>query len=242
MPRPVLAQIHRGEIETASLAELLRCDLGAILKSVCPDIPRSAPTDVNQAGGVVARMARAAALMLQHQGPGAIALAAAHRSDVVRGWAAYMLAQTPGLTLAQRLEWARPLADDPNSGVREWAWIALRPALAVQLPEGISLLVPWTRDPSPNIRRFASEITRPRGVWCAHIPQLKADPAPGLPILEPLRSDPTKYVQDSVSNWLNDASKGAEPWVRALCKRWAKESPSPQTARICKRALRSVDG
>ncbi|HMO25793.1 MAG TPA: DNA alkylation repair protein, partial [Tepidisphaeraceae bacterium] len=62
----------------------------------------------------------------------------------------------------------------------------------------------------------------------------------GRPLLDPLMSDPHKYVQDSVSNWLNDAAKTSPDWVRQFCAAWTRRSPSAATARICKRAQRSL--
>jgi len=46
----------------------------------------------------------------------------------------------------------------------------------------------------------------------------------------------TKYVRNSVGNWLNDASKTQPGFVEALCKRWGKESDVSETKYIIKKA------
>jgi 3-methyladenine DNA glycosylase AlkC len=118
--------------------------------------------------------------------------------------------------------------------------LSLRPHLAAELETSIDLLSAWTHDPSERIRRFACEALRPRGVWCAHLKTFKITPELCLPVLDPLKADPAIYVQDSVANWLNDASKDQPDWVANLCQRWMRETTSAETARICKRALRTI--
>jgi 3-methyladenine DNA glycosylase AlkC len=163
-----------------------------------------------------------------------------HPSDTVRCWAAYMIGSDESRTLTDRLGAIYQLADDSHFGVREVAWLAVRPAIAAELEASIGILTGWSYNKSENIRRFASESTRPRGVWCAHIDVLKTNPEKALPVLEPLKSDTSEYVRNSVGNWLNDASKTQPDWVKTTCKRWLKESPTTETAYICKRAQRSI--
>ena len=88
-------------------------------------------------------------------------------------------------------------------------------------------------DSNPFLRRFAVEVTRPRGVWASHIPLLKQEPWHGLRLLNPLKTETQRYVQNSVANWLNDAGKSQPEWVKELSK---KEGWSPY---ILKRALRN---
>ncbi|MNP79533.1 hypothetical protein D3C76_1774050 [compost metagenome] len=61
-----------------------------------------------------------------------------------------------------------------------------------------------------------------------------------LPLLDAVKSDAHKYVQDSVSNWLNDASKTNPEWVRQACATWTQQSDTQHTRRIVTRAMRSL--
>lgn len=162
-----------------------------------------------------------------------------HTSDTVRNWCAFAVGYFDN-QLEEKFKQIKRFASDDHMGVREMAWLAMREDIGNQVEKAIQILIPWTADSNHYIRRFASEATRPRGVWCKHIDMLKQTPEIGLKILEPLRSDKLVYVQDSVSNWLNDASKTRPDWVLSVTKRWLEESPCKETERICKRAVRSI--
>ncbi|MBB1594234.1 HEAT repeat domain-containing protein [Achromobacter sp. UMC46] len=236
-----LAQLNAGAPAT-TLTECLAVDFAALMQAVVPQAGDDAIAQMRAqaATGISKRMAVAAQILSGHLGRDADAQLREHASDTVRGWACFLVGARTDLPLQARLDRIRPLADDAHFGVREWAWLAVRPILAGELEASVQALRPWTRDPSERVRRFASESLRPRGVWCAHIAALKADPGIALPLLDPLRADPSAYVQDSVANWLNDASKDQPAWVRAVCARWLAGKPSAATERICKRALRSI--
>ncbi len=240
IPADVLRGLNDGTLESATLAEGLAIDFAVLLNAAAPELPASLRDTVRAGDGITSRMRAAGTALAVHFGPKGYDRFTQHPSDTVRGWGAYLLSALPNLTLKQRLDGIRPLADDPHFGVREWAWLALREAIAADVPQAIQRLTSWTKLRSANLRRFASESTRPRGVWCAHIRLLKDQPQLGLPLLEPLRSDPAKYVRDSVANWLNDAGKSDPDWVRALCERWEQESPSPETRTLVARALRNL--
>ena len=254
IPAQVLRELHAGRIETRSLVEWLALDLARLAASALPRIlgadgakrvACAARASAAAKHGIAERTRGTGAALAAELGGGRertrrIGALSEHSSDSVRGWCAFAVAGGDGIPLEERLARVRPFAADAHFGVRELAWMAIRPALAVEIERAIALLAPWCDAPEASLRRFASESTRPRGVWCAHITRLKAEPALGISILEPLRADPDKYVRDSVGNWLNDAAKDRPDWVRATCARWTRESAGAETAYVVKRALRSV--
>jgi len=243
IPGEILDQLNAGITESRTLVEGLAVNFALLLRAAAPELGAAdlARIESVAALGITRRMTAVGELLLTSVGIDGFQRFAAHRSDTVRGWAAYLIGSAPDLPLSRRLQQVRPLADDRHFGVREWAWLALRPHIAAETEAAIQLLQPWTEEASSNLRRFAVEATRPRGVWATHIEPLKQRPSLGLPLLEPLRADPESYVQDSVANWLNDASKLRPEWVSALCDRWRSCGQDAATERICKRALRGVN-
>ena len=87
------------------------------------------------------------------------------------------------------------------------AEFSIRSFLQQQPQRTLAQLADWTTDPSEHVRRLVSEGTRPRLPWAAQLPAFIADPSPILPLLEPLRDDPSEYVRRSVANNLNDIAK-----------------------------------
>ena len=242
IPADVLHALSRGQMQSATLAECMALDQAMLVRTVFPGLSASALKAVNVACalGVLKRMACIGVVLLDELGTDGIAQCQSHAADTVRGWACFMIGAQPALDLQARLTSIRPLADDVHFGVREWAWMGVRPHLAQELAESIAHLAPWTVEPSERLRRFASEALRPRGVWCAHIAALKREPAQALPILSPLRADPSAYVQDSVANWLNDAAKDQPVFVRDLCTQCLQGASTDATRRICQRAQRNL--
>ncbi|WP_369807929.1 DNA alkylation repair protein [Leucobacter chinensis] len=236
------ALLNTGAVQARTLSEALAIDQPLLMRTVWPDAPDALHRAVAEADplGILQRMRHIGTALAAFASPQQLDALSRHSSDTVRGWVCFALAvndEVPPNTLLRVLE---PFADDTHFTVREWVWMAARPTLVEELETSITLLTRYTSHPSPRMRRFASEALRPRGVWASHIAALKRNPDMGLPLLEPLRSDPEKYVQDSVSNWINDAAKDQPDWARELCARWLAESPTPATERIAKRGLRSL--
>lgn len=250
IPVSILEQLNKGEIETANLVEWLAIDQPVLLNHLLTQHDRTAylkpilkrinqlkkqtVNSINEAigTGLLEQITQQNdAVFLQ-----TISL---HPADLVRCWAAYTVGKNKDLSTSETLNRIQQFAADPHFGVREISWLAVREKISSNLQESISILTEWTNNADENIRRFASEAIRPRGVWCAHIDALKQNPAIALSILEALKSDPSRYVQNSVANWLNDAAKTCPLFVKELCTRWERESK--ETIYIVKRAIRNLN-
>jgi 3-methyladenine DNA glycosylase AlkC len=231
MDPAILIQLEAGTIETATLTEGLAINMGRLLAAVAPDIDCN-QLDLN--AGIVQRMAQAGAILRNHGDPRRFKT---HPSDTVRGWVAFAIGQNAEIASLDRLDAIRDFAADKHFGVREWAWMAVRAIIVAEPMVAIEHLTPWTTDADPNVRRFASEATRPRGVWAGSVPLLRKEPWHGLAVLAPLRFDAERYVEDSVANWLNDAAKDSPDWTRTILKEWQCEGVSN---RLIKRAARSL--
>ena len=249
IPKDILQQLNRGEIETANLVEFLAVDRRILLENLLIQCKRKKylqPILAHMDGlkkqtVITLSEAMGEGIFRQINNDSEFFQAiSTHRSDLVRCCAADTVGKNTKLSLRQMFQKIKPFAADKHFNVRECAWTAVRTRIVANLHESIAVLTAWAKDKDENIRRFASEATRPRGVWCEHIKELKENPELALPILEPLKSDSSRYVQNSVGNWLNDAGKTKPEFVVKLCRRWESESDTKETRYITKRALRSI--
>lgn len=253
IPEEVSALLQSGQLESVNLTEWLAVNHIVLLDHIVNELDLK-----QQAGSMVDELQQGAEKKIMKIIP-AIAQAwlslmerlpsesraliikklSTHLSDSVRCWAAYIVGLDQKLSLDQKLTHIRSFAADSHFGVREIAWMAVRESISNELEPSIRILSDWVQDNNAFVRRFAIEATRPQGVWAKHISALKNNPGLALVLLEAVKSDPVKYVQDSVGNWLNDAGKSNPEWVQQVCKTWSDTSDTKDTKRIIKRALRS---
>lgn len=252
IPNDILQQLNSGQIETANLVEWLAVDQRILLKNLLEQsrrneylkpillkidqLKKQTVNTINETIGT-----GLFELTIQNKDEKFLRIMSNHKADLVRCWATYTIGKNENLNISETLKQIQPFSADKHFGVREICWMSVRPKIAKNLTESIEILSKWTANEDENIRRFTTEATRPRGVWCEHIEELKQNPKLALSILEPLKSDKAKYVQDSVGNWLNDASKTQPEFVTEICKRWETESNTKETKYITKKALRTLN-
>ncbi|WP_299363987.1 DNA alkylation repair protein [Winogradskyella sp.] len=244
----VIDYLNKGLVETKNLMEWLATDQLALLKLVLNDLGKNdwypnfevavnaqkKPT-ANSNTKIIGET-----LGLLTSDKSIYKTLKAHTSDLVRCWACWAEG-THHDAVTDLIKAMQVYASDAHFGVREVVIFASKERMIEDLDTAISILSKWTINENENIRRFAIESLRPVGVWTKKIPTFQESPERGLPLLEPLKSDPSKYVRDSVGNWLNDASKSKPSWVISVCKRWEKESATKETAYIIKKALRTIN-
>ncbi|WP_298648916.1 DNA alkylation repair protein [uncultured Proteiniphilum sp.] len=248
----ILQQLNAGQIETANLVEWLAVDQKLLLenllkqnkrtdylKPVFAKIDRLKKQTVNTINEAIGT--ELFEQTSKNNDKEFLMIMSNHNADLVRCWATYTIGKNESLNITETLVQIQSFAADKHFGVREICWMAIRPKIARNLDKSIEILSGWTTNQDVNIRRFTTESTRPRGVWCEHIEALKQNPELGLPILETLKSDKAKYVQDSVGNWLNDASKTQPEFVKELCRQWETESNTKETKYITRKALRTLN-
>ena len=253
IPNEVLMYLHEGQLESVNLIEWQAVSHQSLLKNVLPSLGLgknlifflSEMEKQNAVTGMKAirTISELLDIVLKNESKenrlDVLTKISTHISDNVRCWAAFMNKDS-NQTLEELLNYIKPFAADHHFGVREIAWMSIRENLSVDIEKTVQLLIEWASSANENIRRFSVESIRPRGVWTKHIELLKQDPEKALPILDLLKADPSKYVQDSVGNWLNDASKTQPQWVLDLCINWENESEVQATSRIIKKATRTI--
>lgn len=252
IPIDILKQLNSGELESANMVEWFAVDRIVLLKNVLlghhredylevilehvNGLEKKTANTINEAIGVGLFK-----VMDKYNDIELLNIIKAYKSDIVRSWGAFIIGKSSQLSLEEKFNEIQVFAKDRHFNVREEAWVALRIDVINNLDKSIQILSHWVLSDNQNIRRFASEVTRPRGVWCKHIQILKEQPELALSILDPLKSDESQYVRDSVGNWLNDASKTQSKFVINLCQCWEDESQTSETKYIIKKAMRTLN-
>lgn len=100
------------------------------------------------------------------------------------------------------------------------AEFAVRPFIIKHEKRMITQMVAWSKHKNEHIRRLSCEGCRPQLPWGQSLVSFKNNPAPIIPILNQLKTDPSIHVRKSVANNLNDISKTHPELVMELAKSW----------------------
>lgn len=116
---------------------------------------------------------------------------------------------------AEDLEFSLAMLRDITT--RFSAEFAIRPFLDAFPDQVLTTLLAWTEDQHYHVRRLCSEGTRPRLPWARNL-TLPYDV--GIPVLDRLFADPTRYVTRSVANHINDICKKNPGLALDTLERW----------------------
>lgn len=115
---------------------------------------------------------------------------------------------------------------------------AIRPYINKNPKAALKYMKRWAKDKNFHPRRLASEGLRPKLPWAQKLSVFLDEPQPVFDILELLKEDPSKFVQKSVANHMNDMLKEKPEVTFDVLKSWS-ESNHSSTKWIIKHALRN---
>ena len=116
---------------------------------------------------------------------------------------------------------------------------AIRPFIIHYPGATLARLQEWTQAHDEQLRRLASEGSRPRLPWGSQLTDFIADPTPTLALLERLKDDPSHYVRRSVANHLNDIGKDHPELLLARMEAWSAAA-GEERLWLINHALRSL--
>lgn len=216
LPSAELTSLHAAERQLAPLALRQRADL--LRDALLADVP-----------GDYAELAR-------------VVRAAKDSTPVFAGWLIWPV--TSAVATKAVAEDTAEAFDDAMALLAELTGrltseFALRVLLRHDVDRGLGIVAGWTLSPDADVRRLASEGTRPYLPWSTRVPDLIARPGVTVPVLDALYGDESEYVRRSVANHLNDLSRDHADLVVATARRWS-EAPAPTTGALVRHGLRTL--
>lgn len=105
----------------------------------------------------------------------------------------------------------------------EWA---IRPFIKQYPQKTMRFLLECAKDENVDVRRWASEGTRPRIPWGEQLSEFIQNPGLTRDILETLKFNAELFMRKSVANHLNDITKDHPEYVITLLKSWQQQADS----------------
>ena len=213
--------------------------MGRLLASVFPRLRgRSEGIALSK---LIERIRAGAGILLDEHGLELFDIASQWTSDTLHGWAAIAVGSTH-LELDEQLRLALRFADDHHFGVREWAWLGVHDSIVAEPGKAIAWLGDHVDAESAHVRPSRVRVHPPhRHVEPPHsIPEGRPVAGSCLARPAPPRTDPAKYVTNSVANWLNDASKTCPSGFRVRLYAGVIDECGPAVEPLCRHALRTI--
>jgi len=116
----------------------------------------------------------------------------------------------------------------------------IRPFIEQHTKPTLKVMKAWSKNTNSHVRRLACEGVRPRLPWAKKLDAFIKDPKPIIPILNNLKDDPSKYVQKSVANCVNDLFKDNPEIAKQIIEKWNTKNKTAARKWIIKHALRNL--
>jgi 3-methyladenine DNA glycosylase AlkC len=161
------------------------------------------------------------------------------RDGYFSGWSIWPVTSA---IAAKAIDDGSPEAFDDAMGIlaeltcRLTSEFAIRPLLNHDLDRALASVMAWTTSPDEDVRRLASEGTRPLLPGAQRVPAVLANPRATVDVINALYRDESEYVRRSVADHLKDLSRRHPDIAIETAAGWLA-APDENTTRLVRRGL-----